>query len=215
MTEPGLWRGLQADEPEAQERAALAIYDSGRSLADLGGDAASAALRSSVNRGNHSAAAILLLGRDSSSEAKTILTSLRNQPDDDRTKLRAWSPVVGVTLAAAVALSRLGDTDARSWLIAHIEQAPLGDLEFLLDVAKEIDDPAILHALATGLDDERPVRAGVPSGAEPQRRLADLTVDALTDRLGLSVSFPLRPSGQYSAEERQEVRRLLRGAVPQ
>jgi len=214
MAERASWSGLQARELEDQERAALAIYDSVGSDAVVPEEQAPA-LRASVQRGNHSAAAILLLGHDASPEAKRLLRRLRDQPAGENTKLRPWLPLVPIALPANLALSRGGDPDARARLLAHLAEAPVGEVAFVLDVAREVDDPTVLHALGKALDDERPVAGGVPSGAQPQRRLADLAVDALSDRLNLSVSFPRKRSGRYSREEIQEVKRLLRTTLPQ
>jgi hypothetical protein len=170
-------------------------------------------LYQSVTGGNHSAAAILLLGHLPSATSGGLLQDLARR--DERTKLRPWLRPVSIRLPSLAALSRQGDSGARRSLLEHIDQAPIDDIVFLLAIAREFDDPVILHALSRFLGDERLVAGGVPSGATPQRRLADLTADAIIDRLQLPVSFARRPSGRYSPEQLDEVRRLLRGAAPQ
>jgi hypothetical protein len=208
------WSGLAANDSERQERAALALYDSAQRDDVLGDERAARALHASVTGGNHSAAAILLLGHVSSSDAGELLRQL-SAVTDERTKLRAWSKPVAVRIPALVALARVGDSGARLALLEHIEQAPTEDLVFLLGIVREFDDPAVLHVLAKHLSDERAIGDGVPSGAAPSRRIADLTADALIDRLSLAVSFARRPAGRYTADQLQEVLRLVRGSVPQ
>ena len=69
----------------------------------------------------------------------------------------------------------------------------------------EIDDPALLHLTAQALDND--ARLG-------ERRIADLAVEALTDRLHLPISFARRPGAIYGPDEIAEVKRLLRQAIP-
>jgi len=212
MVEAHDWAGLRASDIDSQERAALALYDSPRLEATLAGSEAATALHESVAGGNHSAAAILLLGHLPPATSGPLLKNLAR--GDERTKLRPWLRPVSIRLPSLVALSRQGDVGARRALLEHIEQAPIDDIVFLLAVAREFDDPVILQSMSRFLGDERPVAGGVPSGAAPQRRLADLTADTIIDRLQLPVSFARRPAGHYSPEELDEVRRRLGGAVP-
>ncbi len=200
---------------EIQERAAAALYalDQPAATATLAGDVA-AALRSSVAGGNKAAAAILLLAYFPGDETVQVLSALLGGEDGRRTKLHPWSPSVPVALPALVALSRVGPPRHRATLLASIDGASLDDLTFLLSVMREVDAPAVLHALAPTLSDTREIEGGVPSGAQPRRRLADAAVDAFAGRLRLGLSFPLNDAGRYSATQRSEVGRKIGEVLP-
>jgi hypothetical protein len=85
----------------------------------------------------------------------------------------------------------------------------------LLEVIDDIDDPAALQLLRNYLSDERKAPGGVPYGAVPSRRLADLAADALMDRLNLAVSFARRPAGRYEADQLAEIDSKVRATIPQ
>lgn len=201
-------------DPETQQKASLALYDSDNFGDLLGNAKAAAALRSSVRAENKSASAILLLGYDSSQEAVALLKEIQRNFSDQMTKLRPWTAVVPLSLVIDVSLSRLGDSSARLALLEEIGHASFETLSFLLDVLREIDDPTVLHAISRALDDERPVRGGIPSGGAPGRRLADVAVDAFVERLGLAVGFHLEPSRAYSDSNIKEVKRLMTQDIP-
>src|SRR5262249_25088357 len=111
---------------------------------------------------------------------------------------------------------RRGNLTARLEVLEEIEQNSVTTLHFLLDAIREIDDPKVLHSLGRALADERPVPgSGVPFGAEPARRLADLAVDAFVPRLQLPVSFPLKPAERYDPKEVEEVKTRLTRSLPQ
>ena len=207
--------GLRDPDPETQGRSALAIYESPRPEEILRDAAAAAAVRTSVAEGNRSAAAILLLGYDPSPRSAELLKDIRQTYAGKRAKLKPWSPAVPLPLVVDVALSRLGDAGARRSLLEGIEEASVEVLAFLLGVLREVDDPAVLHALSKALDDERPVAGGVPSGAEPARRLADVAVNAFIERLGLAVRFTRDPARRYARQDIEDVKRLLKGSLPQ
>lgn len=157
-------------------------------------------------------AAALLLGAFSSNTSEM----LRDTVDSIRlVKLAEADLPVPAHLPAQVALSRLGDNPARSGLEETIAGGDLAELLFLLDVLPLLDDPSTINALAAKtLADERPVAGGVPSGAEPSRRVADLAVDALAARLKLKLSFDLGETRRYSAAEIDEVRDSLNSTMP-
>ncbi len=205
---------LRDQDPDIRSRAAMAIYGA-EPAGDVLGDARNAeALRESVKSGDHSAAAILLLGYAPGPGSVSLLRELRGEAPDLRTKLHPWSELVPVSLVATVALSRLGDGGARKALLEGLAGASAETHAFLLSVLRDVDDPSVLHALSEALADEREVGEGVPSGAEPRRRVCDLAVDAFVDRLGLQVGFPRNPAGRYGSREIEEVRRLIRTSIP-
>jgi hypothetical protein len=195
-TEPA--RQLRDPMQDVRDRAATALYDH-CSPASLGPDDA-AALRASLDLGVSAAGAVLLLGHFPDAASKAALEALRRQPKPI-VKLHPWGPIASQSLAASVALARTGSTDARSEVHRSITEGNTGNLRFLLEVLKEIDDPSLLRALAEGLSDRREIPGGVPSHAEPQRRVCDLTAEAFASKLGLSYSFPLSPGRRYTDHE--------------
>ena len=205
---------LRDKDSELQSRAAAGIYRVDRPEKVFAEARNADALRKSVKGGNQSAAAILLLGYAPGAASVSLLRPLRAELPDQGTKLHEWSDVVPVSQVATVALSRLGDAEARKALLADVAGASPGTLVFLLEVARDIDDPSVLHALAGALDDEREIGGGVPSGAAPRRRLCDLAVDTLADRLDLKVGFTRNPAGRYGPRQIDEVRQLIRGSIP-
>lgn len=214
MTRHDLIQGLGADADSAG-RAALELFESLDATERMADAEISAAVRASVAEGNHNAAALLLLGYDTSTEAAVLLSDLRDAGAGSLTKLQPWTQVVPVTLVVDIALSRLGDGEARNRLLELIENGELATLTFLVSVLREIDTPELLQALARSLDDEREVSGGVPSGAAPARRLADDAVDAFVERLGLDVDFSLDSARRYTAAEVGDVKSRILGSIPQ
>ncbi len=206
---------LLADaDAEVQRAAAASLYK--RDPAVLAKHPASAkALAQGVAEGNTaSAPAVLLLGYGPAAAVTPALQKLCTESSDSRTKLEDWTPPVPVRLAATVALSRLGDRQARQALLQATAEKDLAVRQFLLGVVRDIDAPEVLHALATFLDDPRPSGTGVPSGAESQRRLCDDAVNALVGRLKLKVDFPLTESQPYSPAQIEQVKARLAEAIP-
>jgi hypothetical protein len=207
-----LIRGLRDASPEIQERTANALYDRFVPEVVVRERAVPAALRASVQR-HPSAAAILLLAYCPGKETERVLGPLTHE-ESLKTKLHSWERPVSVALPSLIAGSRVGLSRAREALLERIEAGPLDELQFILVANREIDAPEVLHALARTLDDDRLVPGGVPSGV-PQRRLRDLAVDAYVQRLQLKPVFPLNPAARYSQPQIDEIKRLLRAAVPQ
>ncbi|MGB2822643.1 MAG: HEAT repeat domain-containing protein [Phycisphaerae bacterium] len=211
---PLLARALGDPLVEIQERAAMALYERYDPETLAKSTEVSAALRKSVKAGNTRAAAILLLGYFPGPETQQLLSELRGKPAEDLTKLHEWSPTVPVSLAATVALSRLGENDARAGLLEAIENAGVNVLEFLFAVVRDIDSPEVLQALKPALDNQAEVSSGVPSGAAPRRRICDVAVNAFVGRLKLEVDFELSESGRYTEAQVQQVRQQIGGAIP-
>jgi HEAT repeat protein len=210
-----LAKALADGSQDIRQRASAALYEhyDPRDLgkrADLG-----EALRSSIRQGNDSGGAILLLGYFSGPKSKETLRDLRDRHGGGRTEVFSWSPVVPISLAADVALSRLGDEAARRALTSRIEAGELEDLQFLLYTLRDIDSPPVIHALMDAtLDDMREVPGEVPSGAEPQIRLQDLAVTQLVKRFGLRMPFDVSGDRRYSDDEIAAVREAVDKRVP-
>lgn len=130
-------------------------------------------------------------------------------------KAQPQEPTVPAGLAARLALSALGDGQARTSLLTQIPQADPDSLVFMLKALPLIDAPEVLHALsASALASDAPVGDGRPSGLTPAREVADVAVEAFVARLNLTPSFAIRPGAIYTAEQRAETARLIAGSIP-
>ncbi|MBI4905472.1 MAG: hypothetical protein HY820_17700 [Acidobacteria bacterium] len=204
-------RNLLADDATVRERAAEGLYDSPERSTLLSSAEAAPALLASVERGNRSAAALLLLSYAPGSAP--LLKKLAAEHASDLVKLRSWSRPVPLSVAATVALSRIGDADARRTLLERAAEYPDAVRVFLLDVLTDVDSPEVWHQFAAYLHDETEIPEGVPSGAA-RRRVADRAVDAFLDRLNLPVSFARNSGGRYTTDQIDETLRVLRERVP-
>lgn len=191
--------------------AVIALFNSGEAEQILSDPRNAKALEKGVANANRSAIGILLLSHVSGSEA--LLRALIREHGDELLKLRPWSRAVPLRLVADVALSRIGDRDARLRLLQGSADFSNAERVFLLDVLPEIDAPELWHAISSYLSDETEIPEGVPSGAAP-RRVCDYAVDAITKRIPLQVSFAARPSGRYTREQIEETRDALTKRVP-
>jgi hypothetical protein len=205
------WRDLASAESGRPAQAAESLYASPDRASIFGNKDAAHALIQSAEKGNRSAAAILLLGY--AEGAADVLKRIAQQHAEEPVKLASWSRTVPLRVAASVALSRAGDSEARRSILEHASEYPDNVRVFLLDALKEIDAPEILHALSQYMKDETEIPEGVPSGAA-RRRVADHAVDAFIDALSLPVTFERNPGGRYSQQQIDETQRLLRENVP-
>ncbi len=165
-----------------------------------------------IELGNPGAAALLLLGYTTAGEE--LLK--KHLPEERLVKLVQYGPVIPARLPAMIALSRLGNEQARLSLNTEIISGDINTLELLLQAIDSIDSPGLLHALANKtFADEREISDGVPAGAQPARRVADLAVDVFVNRLQLEISFELAPSRRYNSDDINSVRGLIRDAIPQ
>ncbi|GAB2186726.1 hypothetical protein [Roseibium sp. LAB1] len=130
-------------------------------------------------------------------------------------KAQPQEPTAPAAVAARLALSALGNDEARTDLLTEIPQAGPDSLVFMLKALPLIDAPEVLHTLAaTALSSDTPVADGLPSGLEPAREVADVAVEAFVARLDLSPSFAITPGAIYTAEQRDEIARLIAGSIP-
>jgi HEAT repeat protein len=213
-TWPLLIQAMVDPSQDIKERATLALYEQYDPLQLARSAPAGQALRQSVAGGNHSAAALLLLGYFPGPDTEKLLRAARDADPRQLTKLFPWNPVVSVTLPANVALSHLGNQEGRTALLAAIESATLAELRFLLLVMRDLDAPELLHSLKRTLDDQRETGSGAPAGVEPVRRLCDDAVDAYVRRLQLPVTFSLSDAQRYTPEQIAAVRPLIDSTLP-
>jgi hypothetical protein len=205
-------RHLRSSDPDEAGRAADALYASPTAAQALADKDVGDALRHSVEQGNRTASAILLLGY--LPDAAELLKKLTHEHGDTPVKLHPWSDIVPLRLAAQAALSRLGDREARERLLQSISELDIAGRLFLLDIIAFVDAPEVWHALSGYTRDIHEIRVDVPSGA-PRRRVCDHAVDAFLDRFAFKVSFERKPGGRYAPGEIEEIRRALRSSTPQ
>ncbi|MFO1350638.1 MAG: HEAT repeat domain-containing protein [Gammaproteobacteria bacterium] len=212
---PLLLEALRDPDADLRERAARALYSQYEPTALARDKAAGVALRASAAAGNRSAACLLLLGYFPGVETEQSLHIVLKDVGAEHTKLTDSGPLVSVALPTQMALSRLGDRSARAALLRTIDQASSAEAEFFLAVLRDIDSPTVLHAIKALLGDNREIAGGVPSGAEPRRRLRDAAVDAFVKRLSLHIDFELSASRRYSDAQIAEVRQRIDSQLPQ
>jgi hypothetical protein len=158
---------------------------------------------------------MLLLARAPSDQNRDLLRQVMQSHTGKQTKLELSSTAVPLETAAAVALSAAGDPEGRRELHRLASSDDPTTRRFLLEVIGDIDDPPTLQQLRHYLSDLREVSGGgVPHGAAPSRRIADLAADALIDRLDLAVGFARRPSGRYEPDQLAEVDSKVHAAIP-
>ncbi|MBI3680102.1 MAG: hypothetical protein HY235_06865 [Acidobacteria bacterium] len=196
-------------EEDQRDRAGRALYyQCGRDV--LEDPAVAAALIRHARMGSAVAGPVLLLGFLPQPPARAELERLRIATRS--VKLQQWSAPVPVSLPATVALSRLGDSDARNRLRALSEDKSLAVREFLLEAAGDLADRD-LPLLLPYLDDTREIRSGVPSGAAPRRRLCDAAIVALSRRLQVTLPFPVNDARRYTDQERRIARESFEPAL--
>jgi len=211
LSAEALSASLKSQDPQEREAATLALYRARKwewipSVAE--------SLRTNA-RERPDAPTLLVLAHDGGGATLALLRELMTGDSGKLTKLDLDSPAVPLEAAATVALSGLGDADANRALHQLATSDDLAIRRFLLEVIDDLNDPSVLHQLLDYLADERAVEgAGVPHGAEPARRLADLAADALMGRLNLSVGFARKPTGRYEPAELAEVERRVKESIP-
>jgi hypothetical protein len=206
---PALTAGLTDASADMRERAARAIYRiCSAATADMPG--LGAALRQSVRIGNTAAAPLLLLGRFPDDETRAFLRGLL-AATGSMVKFENWNPPLPQMLAAAVGAVSTGVTEAEPALLQGLHT--VSQAEFLALVLGDVQIASALRPLLPLLHDERPVSTGVPSGAEPRRRVCDLAAESFVRRLRLAPTFALRPPARYSTDELDQIEALARAAI--
>jgi len=165
------------------------------------------AIRAYIARGGGAAGPILLLGYISGDDSTSLLNEVRKKRGAESGKTDHASPVAPVSLIADVALTRLGDSDAKARVVVAIGEGDLDAVTFLLHVLRDIDDKDILRGLAeTTLADMRPVFGDVPSHADVDTRLADIAAARFAGRFGLATGTGDKATRPLSEEELVAVR---------
>ncbi|MBV6433048.1 MAG: hypothetical protein IANPNBLG_03213 [Bryobacteraceae bacterium] len=203
------WGDLLAAEPDDARRASDALYAQILGKKTAAGDAE--ILLRSVQAGNRSATAVLLLGfvRNTGD----ALRSLVRRHGGELVKLHDWSRPVPLSIAAAAALSRLGDKQGRRELLEGAGSYSASERVFLLDILPYVDAPEVLHAISEYLRDSTEIAEDVPSGAA-RRRMCDHAADAFLDRFQFPVTFARNRHGRYTAEQIEETMRHFLATVP-
>ena len=210
---PLLTAALADPSADLQQRASLILYTQYDPSALAADTAIAQALKQNIENGNESAPAVLLLGYFPGNDTIAVLRKLRES--EALTEVFTWTPAVPVRLAADIALSRLGEQDARVALLDRIEKGDLNELSFLLYSLLDIDSPKVLHALKTAtFNDEREITGDMPSGIKPQIRLQDLAVSAFVKYLDMPTDFEIAGDKRYSAAEKQQVEDYINAHLP-
>ena len=210
---PHLAAALSDPSDDIVRRASTALYEIGPEAAR--DPSVGKALAASVLGGNHSGGAILLLGHASGEDSVAALNRLRERQAGQSTEVFPWSPVVPVSLAADVSLTRLGDEAAKARMLATIGDGDFDALSFLLYALRDIEDRKVLRALADAtLTDQRPAQGNVPSGAHLGIRLADVAAAQFVKRFGLSVGFSATADRPLTEPELLAVRKALSARLP-
>lgn len=196
--------GLTSPSADTRERSARGIYQKCPSGITAMLPSLNSSLRKSIEMGNVGAAAYLLLGRFHDPETRAFLE--QRLKAKSKVKLESWQPPVSAGIAAAAGAVSGGSEGARARLKEGLK--PIEEAEFLASVIQAIEDQVSLQALLKLLDDERTVNSGVPSGAEPKTRVADLALESYVKRFALK-AVPLRPGARYSPAEIAQVRKLI------
>lgn len=204
----GLERALTDPVADIRVRAATALY--GRCDRAVTARRAAQAICASLEMGNASAGAILLLGHASREQAEPCLR--RPFPKGSAVKGVTSSRPVPSEFAAIVPLAKLGNEKALVSLRAAFARPTVAEALFLLSVLHEVNDGEALRASVGLLDDERPV----PSArSDAMRKMRDAAVDALADRLSLRMSFQPQTGQRFTPAEVAEVKAAALAAIAQ
>ncbi|HEY1341537.1 MAG TPA: hypothetical protein VGF59_28700 [Bryobacteraceae bacterium] len=204
----GLERALTDPAADIRVRAATALY--GRCDREASARRAAPAICRSLEMGNASAGAILLLGYAPREQAEPCLT--RPFPKGSAVKGVTSSRPVRSEFAAIVPLAKLGNEKALAALRAAFDKPTVAEGLFLLSVLHEVNDAEALRASVGLLRDERTV----PSArADATRKMRDAAVDALADRLGLKLSFQPQTGQRFTPAEVTEVNAAALAAIAQ
>jgi hypothetical protein len=195
----GLERALVDPSADIRVRAATALY--GRCNRGVSARRAAQTICKSLEMGNASAGAILLLGHAPREQAEPCLS--RIFPKGSAVKGVTSSRPVPSEFAAMVPLAKLGNDKALAALRAAFAKPSVAEALFLLSVLYEVDDMQALRASVSLLDDERTV----PSArSDATRKMRDAAVDALADRLSLKLSFQPQIGQRFTTAEITEVK---------
>lgn len=197
---------------DIRERTARYLYGCDRSTLIKKKATACPALIKSLDLGNGSAAAFLLLGHLPSEQ--TIDTLLKLSASNKFVKLNNWTAPVHASLAASVSLTRLKHNKGKEQLLKSIAANSFEEQVFLFHVISEIDDLSLLRSLVSHLDNKQEIFSyGVPSGASPRPRLCDFAVNSFSGKMNLKHSFQLSSARNYTDSEIEEVKKAVRNWI--
>lgn len=108
-----------------------------------------------------------------------------------------------------IALSRMGDEQARQEFVKQMLASRGTETLKWIDHCKYMEDPWIVPHMITWLDRQEIVASLTPE-LENKRpmRIVDFVIPAIIELTGVQVSFPVKRTDQFTPEEIEQVRRL-------
>lgn len=205
---PHISSALADSSADISRRAADALYHMGS--AAVQDPSAVEAIRTYVAKDGGAAGPILLLGYKPGDDSTSLLNEVRKNRRAESGKVDHASPVAPVPLIADIALTRLGDGDAKARVVVAIGEGDLDALTFLLHVLRDIADKDVLRGLAeASLADMRPVFGDVPSHADVDTRLADIAAARFAGHFGLATGTGDKATRPLAEAELAAVRAAL------
>jgi hypothetical protein len=194
---------LTNSEAEVRDRAASALFEAcGVRVVDAG---VASALRKSIEMGNTSSVALLLLGKAGDSESIAVLR--KQAAAEGMVKFAMDSQPIPQSLAAKLGLFESGVSGPRAELESILTNPDPAQARFFLDALPFIDDAQLLKLASRRLEDTRPI----PN--ERRRRICDYALTAFAGKFHLQLSFKVRDYGQYDADSLAEARRAVESAI--
>ena len=163
-------------------------------------------LRDSIQMGNSTAAALLLLRNSWDAGIEALLKERHLHPTRDVRWAQDSQPVSESVVALVARLSRVAEV--KPLVIALASNPGVAEAEFLLDALPYIGDGDVMAEITRLLDDTRTL----PN--KPQFRVCDYAVGAFVKKLKLKPSFEVSGLVVYDEARLQEIRRLTAIALP-
>ncbi len=163
-------------------------------------------LRDSIQMGNSTAAALLLLRNSWDTGSRALLKERHLHPTRDVRWAEDSQPVSESVVALVARLSRAPGVKQPGMALAS--NPGVAEAEFLLDALPYIGDRDVRAEVTKLLDDTRTL----PN--KPPFRVCDYAVGAFVKQLKLKPSFEVSGLVRYDEPRLQEIRRLTARAMP-
>ena len=164
-------------------------------------------LTKSIQMGNSTAAALLLLRNAWDIDSKALLKERQMHPTRDVRWAQDSQPVSESVVALVARLSKF-EEEVKPGVMALASNPGVAGAEFLLDALPYIGDRDVMVQIARLLDDARTL----PN--RPPFRICDYAARAFVKQLKLKPSFDVSALVVYDEPQLQEIRRLTARALP-